>query len=72
MEINHLHQTVVFRTSFKIEHGVLLNFLNFLNNAVKGLLRKWLKCWDNNFYDKNGKIVDLIGLTGIFWKMECK
>ena len=56
-----MHQTVVFRTSFKTEHGVLLSFPSFLNNAVKGLLRKWLKCQDNNFCDKNGKIEDLIG-----------
>ena len=66
-----MHQTVVFHTSFKTEYGVLLSFLNFLNNAVKGLLRKWLKCRDNIFYDKSGKIVDLIGLIGIFWRMEC-
>ena len=56
-----MHHTVVFRTSFKTEHGVLLSFLNFLNNAAKGLLWKWLKCRGQQFYDKNGKIVDLIG-----------
>ena len=47
-----MRQTVVFRTSFNTEYGVLLSFLNFLNNAVKGLLQKWLKCRDTNFYDK--------------------
>ena len=33
-----MHQTVVFCTSFKTEHEVLLSYLNFLNNAVKGFV----------------------------------
>ena len=62
-----MHQTVVFRTSFKNRTWGSTQFSKFSKKYCFRFVTEMTQMSGQQyFYDKNGKIMDLIGLIDIF------